>query len=55
MKELALIIWMLLTCFLALSVIGLVLFIPIDTWQNAESTPSSWMQIGRKLLNKIIE
>jgi hypothetical protein len=48
-----LIFWMLFSIILACSVVGLVLFIPKDTWQNQENTPSTWMQIGRTLLSKI--
>lgn len=53
MKELCLIIWMALTILLVFSVIGMLLFIPKDTWQNAENVPSTWMTIGRRLLNSV--
>jgi hypothetical protein len=53
MKALALIVWMLLTFLLTLSIIGIVLFIPKDTYQNAENVPSTWMTIGRKLIDSV--
>jgi hypothetical protein len=55
MKELALIVWMLLTVVLAFSIIGLVLFVPKDNWSNQENTPSTWMTIGRTLLSSVTE
>jgi len=39
--------WMLLTILLTFSLIGIVLFIPNGV------NPSTWMQIGLKLLDKI--
>lgn len=39
--------WMILTILLTISLIGIILFIPNG------STPSTWMQIGLKLLDKI--
>ena len=39
--------WMILTILLTLSLIGIILFIP-----NGPN-PSTWMQIGLKLLDKI--
>lgn len=54
MKAVALIVWMLLTLLLTFSVIGMLLFIPIDTYQNAPTVPSTWMTIGRKLLDSVI-
>lgn len=53
MKELCLIIWMVLTIVLVFSIVGMLLFIPKDTWQNAENVPSTWMTIGRRLLNSV--
>lgn len=41
------VIWMLLTILLTFSIIGVILFIPNGT------NPSTWMQIGLKLLDKI--
>ena len=55
MKETALIVWMLLTLVLAFSIVGLLLFIPKDSWDNDENVPSTWMTIGRKLLTSIIK
>jgi hypothetical protein len=54
MKALCLIFWMILTLILACSVIGLLLFIPKDSYSSGDNTPSSWMQIGRVLLDAII-
>lgn len=54
MKGLCLIIWMLLTIVIMCSVFGLVMFIPKDTYVRGESTPSTWMHIGRKLLDAVI-
>lgn len=54
MKAVALIIWMLLTVLLVLSIIGIVLFIPKDTYQNYPNEPSTWMTVGRKLLDSVI-
>lgn len=54
MKVLLLIVWMICTIILSISIIGMVLFIP-DTYTNQDNTPSTWMQVGRKLVNKIIE
>jgi UPF0716 family protein affecting phage T7 exclusion len=50
-----LIVWMLLTLVLAFSVIGLILFIPKDTYTSQDNTPSTWMTIGRALLNKVTQ
>lgn len=54
MKELCLIIWMLLTIVLAFSIVGLLLFIPIDINENYPNVPSTWMQIGKKLLENVV-
>lgn len=54
MKAVALIFWMLLTIILTCTIVGLFLFIPKDNYSNAESTPSTWMFIGRKLLYSVI-
>lgn len=54
MKAVCLIVWMLLSIVLVCSVIGLVLFIPKDEWQNQENTPSTWNTVGRKLLDAVI-
>lgn len=54
MKELCLIIWMLISLLFVCSIIGLVMFIPKDNWQNRDSTPSTWYSIGKELLNKVL-
>ena len=55
MKQWCFIIWLLLTFFAALSVVGWVLFIPTNTTNpdKNEFAPSSWMGIG-KMLVKVI-
>lgn len=55
MKAMALVVWMLLTFLLTLSIVGLILFIPKDTYMNHENTPSTWMTIGRNLLDSVIK
>jgi hypothetical protein len=55
MKELCLIVWMLISLIFVCSIIGLVMFIPKDCWENRENTPSTWYSIGKDLLNSIIE
>jgi len=55
MKALCLIIWMILTLSLVFSVIGMLLFVPKDTWSNAENVPSTWMTIGKSLLRSVIK
>ena len=37
------------------SIVGLIMFIPKDQWENKDNTPSTWYSIGIKLLNSIIE
>lgn len=54
MKTVCFIIWMLLSVILVLSVIGLVLFIPKDSYSQGENIPSTWYSIGKKLLNSVI-
>lgn len=54
MKGLCLIIWMLISLLLVCSIIGLLLFIPKDSWENHENTPSTWCTIGKKLLDSVI-
>lgn len=49
------IIWLILSVVLCLSVIGLLLFIPKDTYYNADSKPSTWCHIGRELLKNILD
>lgn len=55
MKEFCLIIWMLISLIFVFSIIGLIMFIPKDKWENIENVPSTWSSIGLKLLNSIIE
>ncbi len=55
MKEICLIIWMLISLIFVLSIVGLILFIPKDSWQNQENVPSSWNMIGIKLINSIVK
>jgi type IV secretory pathway protease TraF len=55
MKTLCFIIWMLISMIFVFSLIGLVMFIPKDTWENRDSTPSTWYSIGVKLLNSVLE
>ena len=55
MKEFCLILWMLISLIFVFSIIGLVMFIPKDSWKNIENAPSTWYSIGLKLLNSIIE
>lgn len=49
MKEFCLVLWMLMTLILTFSLVGLVLFIPKDG-----SNESTWMEMGLKLLNAVI-
>lgn len=50
MRGLCLIVWMILTLVLTFSIIGMLLFIPdLD-----DGHPSSWMKIGRNLLNSVV-
>jgi len=51
---LLLLIWLLLTVVLALTLVGMVLFIPKDQYTNAPNTPSTWMTLGRTLLDAVI-
>lgn len=53
MKGVCLIFWMILSFLLVCTVIGLVLFIPKDTSEYRDNTPSTWATIGRKLLDSI--
>ena len=55
MKEFCLIIWMLISLIFVFSIVGLIMFIPKDQWENKDNTPSTWYSIGIKLLNSIIE
>ena len=54
MKGLCLIIWMILTLVLVASVIGLLLIMP-EKYEVGAQKPSSWMQMGMKLLDSVIE
>ena len=49
-----LIVWMLISLMLTLTVIGLLLFIPIDRYAYEENNPSTWALMGRKLLEKVL-
>ena len=49
------VIWLILSVMLCFSIIGLILFVPKDTYVDIEATPSTWCHIGRELLNKILE
>jgi hypothetical protein len=53
--SICLIVWMLLTITLVCSIVGLILFIPKDTYICQDNTPSTWMHIGRTLLDSIIK
>lgn len=55
MKAICLIFWMLISLALAISGIGLLLFIPKDRWSDDENTPSTWNSIGRKLLDAVVK
>jgi hypothetical protein len=48
-----LVVWMLLTIVLTASIVGMLLFVPIDTYQNAPNVPSTWMTVGKTLLNSL--
>lgn len=54
MKEVCLIVWMLISLIFVFSIVGLIMFIPKDTWENQENTPSTWCRIGMELLECII-
>ncbi len=51
---LALICWMFISLLLALSLVGLILFIPKDTYESRDNNPSTWSTIGMKLLNRFL-
>jgi len=56
MKHFTFIIWLILTVVLTCSVIGLLVLVPQNTGQyihSQESTRSTWMRIGFKLLNDL--
>lgn len=55
MKQIIFIIWLILTIVLTFSIVGLVLFVPKDKFEEGESIPSTWMTIGKALLKSIIE
>ena len=52
MKGLCLIVWMIFTLVLTFSIIGMLLFIPHVDYKEGE--PSTWMEIGRNLLNAVV-
>lgn len=45
---------MIISLILVFSIIGLILFVPKDMYQNIDNTPSTWSEIGRKLLDAVI-
>lgn len=45
--------WMIISLILVCSLVGLILFIPKDNYQNQDSTPSTWAYIGRELLKTL--
>jgi len=54
MKSILFIIWMLISVLFVCSIFGLLMFIPKDSYVNGPSNPSTWNQIGKDLLNAII-
>jgi hypothetical protein len=54
MKECLLFLWMIMTLILAFSLVGLILFIPKDTYTTGPSGPSTWMHVGRSLLDAVV-
>ena len=54
MKGLCLIVWMLISLLFVLSIVGLIMFIPKDHWQNHPNEPSTWAKIGRDLLKAVV-
>ena len=54
MKGLCLIIWMLITLFFVISIVGLVMFVPKDSWETHPNEPSTWAKIGRDLLKSVV-
>ena len=53
MKIILLIIWMLFTILLTCSIVGMFLFVP-NIYTTGPNNPSSWMTIGLKLVDKIV-
>lgn len=51
----ALIFWMFFSVILVISIIGLLLFIPKDIYGNSDNTPSTWCEIGIRLLNRLMQ
>lgn len=54
MKVLCLIVWMLISMAFVFSIIGLVMFIPKDSYTYKDNTPSTWSTIGKDLLRSIV-
>lgn len=52
MKEILFILWMLCSIILVCSLIGMILFIPKDTYTHG---PSTWCTIGIKLIESITD
>jgi cytochrome b subunit of formate dehydrogenase len=55
MKAICLITWMIISLIFVCSIIGLVMFIPKDSWEKYENTPSTWYSIGKKLLDSVVK
>lgn len=47
--------WMVLSLALVCSIIGMLLFIPKDEYIYKDSVPSTWMTIGKSLLDYLIK
>ena len=54
MKEICLIVWMLISLLFVFSIVGLIMFVPKDQWQNHQNEPSTWAKIGRDLLKAVV-
>jgi hypothetical protein len=55
MKGVCLIVWMLISLILVCSIVGLLLFIPKDTYESKDNTPSTWYMIGIELLKSVVK
>lgn len=53
MKELALIVWMVISLMFVLSGVGLLLFVPRTIYWDIPNEPSTWMKIGLDLLDAV--
>ena len=54
-KGICFIIWMIISFIFVFSIVGLLMFIPKDSFGHEENIPSTWYTIGLKLLNSIID